>query len=65
MAYSAVFSLSVGVTATTLSTHPAAIPATIPFPVDSFPFESTKADLMVSKVRKRTLALKAVPCAKC
>lgn len=59
--YSAVFSLSVGVTATILSTQPAAIPAMIPLPAESFPFESASAVLIVSNVKKRTLALKAVP----
>ena len=44
-----------------LSTQPADMPARIPLPVDSLPEGSTRKDLMVSKVRKRTLALNAVP----
>lgn len=59
--YKAVFNLSVGVTARTLSTVPAAFPAMIPRPEDSFPSESANTFLIASKVINRTLALKAVP----
>ena len=52
---------SVGVTATTLSTHPAAIPARIPRPGESFPFSSAKMLRMVSKDKNLTPALNAVP----
>ena len=52
---------SVGVTATTLSTHPAKLPARTARPAETLPFSSARACLMVSKVRKRTPALNAVP----
>jgi hypothetical protein len=45
----------------TLSTAPAAIPARTPFPADSFPDESARTFLILSNVKKRTLALRAVP----
>ena len=62
--YSAVFSRSVGVTARTLSTHPAAIPAVIPRPAESLPLLSARRFLIASKVMKRTEALNAVPLSK-
>ena len=59
----AVFNRSVGVTATTLSTQPAAMPATIPRHGESFPVDGLeRATLIESKVRKRTEASNAVLC---
>lgn len=52
--YSAVFIRSVGATATTLSTHPAAMLVKMPGAGLSFPCSS-------DKIRNLTLALKAVP----
>lgn len=57
----AVLRRSVGVTATILSTHPAKLPARTARPGETLPFSSARACLMVSKVRKRTPALNAVP----
>lgn len=59
--YKAVLILSVGVTATTLSTHPAIIPARMPDDLERCPLSSARAFLMESNVRNRTDALKAVP----
>lgn len=59
--YRAVLILSVGVTATTLSTTPAIIPANIPDDFERWPFSSASAFLMESNVKKRTDALNAVP----
>lgn len=59
--YSAVLMRSVGVTATTLSTHPATIPANIPRPGERDPFSSTNRFLIESKERNRTPALNVVP----
>jgi hypothetical protein len=44
-----------------LSAHPAKLPARVARPPDILPFSSARAFLMVSKVRKRTPALNAVP----
>lgn len=60
-AYKAVLILSVGVTATTLSTQPAIIPARIPEPFERCPFSSASAFLIESNVKNRTDALNAVP----
>lgn len=62
MTYSAVLTLSVGVTATTLSTHPATIPANIPLAGVRRPSLSISLFLIESNERKRTPALKVVPC---
>jgi hypothetical protein len=59
--YKAVLILSVGVTATTLSTQPAIIPANIPEPFERWPFSSASAFLIESNVKNRTDALNAVP----
>lgn len=53
--------LSVGVTATTLSTHPAIIPARIPDDLERCPLSSARAFLIESNVRNLTDALKIVP----
>lgn len=62
MTYSAVLTLSVGVTATMLSTHPATMPAKIPLAAVRRPFLSISLFLMESNERNRTPALKVVPC---
>lgn len=61
MTYSAVLTLSVGVTATTLSTHPATIPARIPLAGVRRPSLSISLFLIESNERNRTPALKVVP----
>lgn len=61
MAYSAVLTLSVGFTATTLSTHPAIMPANIPFAGLRRPSLSISLLLIESNERNRTPALKVVP----
>ncbi len=60
-AYIAVFTRSVGVTATTDSTQPAIIPANKPRDGESRPWVSANRFLTASKVRNRTPALKVVP----
>lgn len=62
--YRAVLIRSVGVTATTLSTIPASIPAKIPLAGESFPSSSISLFLIESNERNLTPALKAVPCQK-
>lgn len=57
----AVLILSVGVTATTLSTAPAIIPASIPRPGESTPRSSATALRMVSYDTNLTAALAVVP----
>lgn len=61
MTYSAVLTLSVGVTATTLSTHPAIMPAKIPLAGVRRPSWSISLFLIESNERNRTPALKVVP----
>jgi hypothetical protein len=53
---------SVGVTAMTLSTQPATMPARIPLPGVSLPLLSARMFRIESNDRNRTPALKAVPC---
>lgn len=59
--HSAVLILSVGVTARTLSTAPAVIPARIPRPGESTPNSSDREFLIVSYDTNLTAAFAAVP----
>lgn len=60
--YRAVLILSVGVTASTLSTAPAVIPASIPRPGERTPRSSARELRIVSYDTNRTAAFAVVPC---